>query len=105
MIRRPPRSTLDRSSAASDVYKRQVINNVSAGTYNAITVKDANGCTKVITPGVTIANPPAITASASAGTIACNNGTTSITITASGGTGALQYSLDGITYQAGNVIN
>ena len=27
MIRRPPRSTLDRSSAASDVYKRQVSNN------------------------------------------------------------------------------
>src|SRR5678815_4214332 len=26
MIRRPPRSTLDRSSAASDVYKRQPIN-------------------------------------------------------------------------------
>ena len=26
MIRRPPRSTLDRSSAASDVYKRQVAN-------------------------------------------------------------------------------
>ena len=25
MIRRPPRSTLDRSSAASDVYKRQPI--------------------------------------------------------------------------------
>ena len=24
MMRRPPRSTLDRSSAASDVYKRQV---------------------------------------------------------------------------------
>eukprot|EP00826_Nyctotherus_ovalis_P037936 TRINITY_DN3507_c0_g1_i7.p1 TRINITY_DN3507_c0_g1~~TRINITY_DN3507_c0_g1_i7.p1 ORF type:complete len:116 (+),score=26.02 TRINITY_DN3507_c0_g1_i7:28-348(+) len=27
MIRRPPRSTLDRSSAASDVYKRQVYSN------------------------------------------------------------------------------
>ena len=26
MIRRPPRSTRDRSSAASDVYKRQVLN-------------------------------------------------------------------------------
>ena len=26
MIRRPPRSTLDRSSAASDVYKRQELN-------------------------------------------------------------------------------
>ena len=28
MIRRPPRSTLDRSSAASDVYKRQLENDV-----------------------------------------------------------------------------
>src|SRR5678815_3613917 len=27
MIRRPPRSTLDRSSAASDVYKRQQLKN------------------------------------------------------------------------------
>ena len=30
MIRRPPRSTLDRSSAASDVYKRQVVEYVDA---------------------------------------------------------------------------
>ena len=29
MIRRPPRSTLDRSSAASDVYKRQVGNSMA----------------------------------------------------------------------------
>src|SRR5678809_1150598 len=29
MIRRPPRSTLDRSSAASDVYKRQVSEQVA----------------------------------------------------------------------------
>ena len=42
MIRRPPRSTLDRSSAASDVYKRQVntVPNVTGGyvvgTYNVI---------------------------------------------------------------------
>ena len=28
MIRRPPRSTLDRSSAASDVYKRQLLDHV-----------------------------------------------------------------------------
>ena len=28
MIRRPPRSTLDRSSAASDVYKRQIQNDI-----------------------------------------------------------------------------
>ena len=31
MIRRPPRSTLDRSSAASDVYKRQGIDFISTG--------------------------------------------------------------------------
>ena len=31
MIRRPPRSTLDRSSAASDVYKRQADNRPAAG--------------------------------------------------------------------------
>ena len=33
MIRRPPRSTLDRSSAASDVYKRQL--DFSAGVFTA----------------------------------------------------------------------
>ena len=34
MIRRPPRSTLDRSSAASDVYKRQVVHEF-AHAFNA----------------------------------------------------------------------
>ena len=34
MIRRPPRSTLDRSSAASDVYKRQLI------SYTVVSVGD-----------------------------------------------------------------
>ena len=32
MIRRPPRSTLDRSSAASDVYKRQGLGTIGIGT-------------------------------------------------------------------------
>src|SRR5678815_5448011 len=31
MIRRPPRSTLDRSSAASDVYKRQLLDQFVRG--------------------------------------------------------------------------
>ena len=38
MIRRPPRSTLDRSSAASDVYKRQLPR--CAG---AVALRDAGG--------------------------------------------------------------
>ena len=34
MIRRPPRSTLDRSSAASDVYKRQEVETDGGGKLN-----------------------------------------------------------------------
>ena len=36
MIRRPPRSTLDRSSAASDVYKRQVLEQPFAFVYEYV---------------------------------------------------------------------
>ena len=36
MIRRPPRSTLDRASAASDVYKRQVLGDVPYGIDNTM---------------------------------------------------------------------
>ena len=38
MIRRPPRSTLDRSSAASDVYKRQGDNAGGVPTYGRLVV-------------------------------------------------------------------
>eukprot|EP00826_Nyctotherus_ovalis_P048205 TRINITY_DN564_c0_g1_i3.p1 TRINITY_DN564_c0_g1~~TRINITY_DN564_c0_g1_i3.p1 ORF type:complete len:111 (+),score=52.04 TRINITY_DN564_c0_g1_i3:25-333(+) len=40
MIRRPPRSTLDRSSAASDVYKRQVLMTVTDFEYPGETVSN-----------------------------------------------------------------
>ena len=46
MIRRPPRSTLDRSSAASDVYKRQVLAAVEAlpqDLRDAITFREVEG--------------------------------------------------------------
>ena len=39
MIRRPPRSTLDRSSAASDVYKRQELSYISL-SYGADTINN-----------------------------------------------------------------
>ena len=61
MIRRPPRSTLDRSSAASDVYKRQV---------QSITVQDTNrpviNCPINITIQCQDANAPANVGSATA---------------------------------------
>ena len=41
MMRRPPRSTLDRSSAASDVYKRQYNPPPAASPNNPIFVGDA----------------------------------------------------------------
>ena len=56
MIRRPPRSTLDRSSAASDVYKRQALDHatlVLSWEANAWWVSSVNGTT-VQVDGVTL---------------------------------------------------
>ncbi|MFM9050829.1 MAG: T9SS type A sorting domain-containing protein, partial [Bacteroidota bacterium] len=55
----------------------------SAGTYS-FTVTDANGCTA--TGSVTLTQPTAISATATAGTIACNGGSTTVTVSATGGT-------------------
>jgi gliding motility-associated-like protein len=75
---------------------------ISAGSYT-VTVRDANGCTS--TTPITIAPaPPAIIISASAPPILCNGGTTTITVSASGGSPPLQYSLNGSPYQAGNTF-
>ena len=72
MIRRPPRSTLDRSSAASDVYKRQITTTAGAAGGN-ITVAAHNAC------GTSMAQTKALTVSASvtpAVSIAANPGNT-----------------------------
>ena len=42
MIRRPPRSTLDRSSAASDVYKRQILSR-AVGAATLLFENNVNG--------------------------------------------------------------
>ena len=75
---------------------------LAAGTYS-LNVTDANGCTKSST-GIVVSQPTVITASAAAGAVLCNGGTTTLTVTASGGTGSLQYSLNGGSYQAGNTF-
>lgn len=69
-----------------------------AGNYT-ITVKDANGCTATTT--VTITQPTQVSVTASSTAINCNGGSSTITATGVGGTPAYEYSLDGITYQAG----
>ncbi len=71
---------------------------LGAGTY-AIEVTDNNGCTS--TSSVTLNDPAAITFSSTATDEACGAADGTITITASGGTGALSYSIDnGVTFQA-----
>jgi SprB repeat len=55
----------------------------SAGAYS-YTVTDANGCTKTVTG--TIAQPTLLVASASNTPILCNGGTSTVTVSATGGT-------------------
>ena len=77
-----------------------IFNNLGAGNYN-ILVTDASGCTAAIVASVSNTNSPAITASTGTA-ISCNGlSDGSITITASGGTGAITYSIDnGVTFQS-----
>ncbi|MEO6669144.1 MAG: T9SS type A sorting domain-containing protein [Ferruginibacter sp.] len=61
---------------------------VSAGVHS-VTVKDANGCTTAALT-ITITQPGApnpITVTSTAGIIGCNGGTTTVTVSATGGTG------------------
>ncbi|MBK6820114.1 MAG: hypothetical protein IPG85_11215 [Bacteroidetes bacterium] len=69
-----------------------VFNNLGAGNYT-ITVTDANGCTATSTQTIAPPNSPTITAVVTTD-VDCNGGNNgSITITATGGLGALNYTL------------
>jgi hypothetical protein len=78
---------------------------VSAGASYVVTARLSGntGCTATSNT-VSVSQPTAISASASAGSIACNGGNTTLTVTASGGTGSLEYSLNGGTFQSGNTF-
>ncbi|MCE7924866.1 MAG: T9SS C-terminal target domain-containing protein [Haliscomenobacteraceae bacterium CHB4] len=72
-----------------------VFSGLTAGTYTVI-VTGQLGFTATTNP-VTLDNPPALTASTS---VAGDE----VTVTATGGTGTLEYSLDGTNFQASNVF-
>lgn len=77
-----------------------------AGGWYQLHVKDANGC--IETNCVVIDNTTSPTLTLQSYTnVSCNGGNDgTITIFGSGGTGALEYSIDGITYQSsGNFTN
>lgn len=78
-----------------------IFTGLDAGTYT-FTATDANSCTAV-TASVELAACTISAVSASAGTIACNGGTTTLTATATG-TGSIQYSLNGGTFQSSNTF-
>jgi len=82
-----------------------IFNFIAAGNYNII-VQDANGCTNTVAAVVNNNAAPAIS-NIAAVDITCNGANNgSINVTANGGTGALQYSINnGSTFQAGNVFN
>ncbi len=74
---------------------------LAAGVYT-VTVKDANGCRNTGTEVILNSNGPALTSSQTNATCGSNNGT--ITANVSGGTAPYQYSINGTTFQSGNIF-
>ncbi|MFD2733415.1 hypothetical protein ACFSSE_17025, partial [Pedobacter alpinus] len=75
--------------------------NLTAGNYT-FTVKDENNCIKTFP--INITEPALLTLSGANTPILCNGETSTVTLTGTGGTGNLQYSLDGTTFQASNTF-
>jgi len=87
------------------VQSSNVFSGLPSGGY-IITVYDANNCS-AYTNEVIIINPPQLLASAVGSfQVSCHNATDgSITVTASGGTGAYAYAITGASAQGSNVFN
>ncbi len=70
---------------------------------HTVVVSDNSGCTNSVTFTLTQPAQP-LTATASAGTVSCNSGTTSLFVIANGGTTPYMYSINGGTPQPGFVF-
>ncbi len=80
------------------------INGLVAGNY-LVTIKDANNCT-IVSASQSLVNPTALSATVTGSPQSCSaivDGR--LTVSASGGTGALQYSIDGTSFQVSSVFN
>ena len=82
------------------IFQSSNIFTVPAGFYN-ISIKDSNGCTNK-TDTIFITEPLPITGTVTATPIACNGDSSILTITASGGVGAYEYSINSGLYQPSN---
>lgn len=96
--------TLQYSLNGDDFQTSGTFSNVPAGIY-PVTVKDATGCTRVLT--VTITEPAPLSISAKGVATSCNGGNDGRieVVAASGGIGTLTYSLNGVNYQSGTVFS
>jgi hypothetical protein len=68
------------------------------GTYN-VTITSINACTKVASIAVTVYAPPAITGVSSVNPTVCALGDGTITVSASAGTGGIEYRVNGGAWQ------
>lgn len=76
---------------------------ISSGTYDVV-VEDGNGCSHTQQVSIIDLGGPTVDAVAVVEPLCPGSCDGEVNITASGGTAPLQYSLDGVTFQAGNVI-
>lgn len=77
--------------------------NVVAGNY-LITTRDANGCTG-ITNIISIIQTTPLVATINSSAINCNGGSSTLTVSASGGAGLFEYSLNNGSFQTSNLFN
>lgn len=78
-----------------------IFSGLAPGVYTVF-VKDANGCIKTAT--AVVANASGLTLSVSNISSSCSNNNGQITAVAGGGAAPLQYSINGVVYQAGNTF-
>ncbi len=76
---------------------------VAAGAYTVI-IRDVNGCT--VSRNITVTEPAVLAASSANTNASCDGGNDGIIdVTAAGGNGTYQYSIDGTTFQSSNIFN
>jgi len=92
---------LQYSINANAYQSSNIFTGLNSGTYT-VTVQDANGC--LTTTTAVIGNFPAPTLTATAVTASCGNANGSITANSTGGVPPLQWSINGVNFQASNVF-
>lgn len=86
-------------------YQSSNLFTVPAGSYTATVREAGNTACNATATAVVVSEPTAIAATATAPAVLCFGATTTLSVAATGGTGAYQYSLNGGAFQAGNTFS